>query len=137
MGRKKKVVEAPKTEEQKLEEAKPEERKEDVVTLKQMPLVAPDLPTGEIKATVIPMFPEPEKPVSLDWLRDEGKKWAEECGLRPPFMLTGPDRVDYPRYGYGYSMTVKEETGKGRLGTARFNQFGERSYWSIDGIVTG
>lgn len=137
MGRKKKAVEPSKTDEQKPEEAKSEVRKEEVVIMKQMPLVAPELPTGEIKATVTPMFREPEKPVSLEWLREEGKKWAEECGLRPPFMVTGPDRVDYPRYGYGYAMTVKEETGKGRLGTARFDQFGERSYWSIDGIVTG
>lgn len=78
-----------------------------------------------------------ESPVFLEKIRVDAIEWASECGLKPPFMVNGPDRVNYPRYGHGYVLTIKEETGRERLGSARFNSDGARTYWSLDGIVTG
>lgn len=99
---------------------------------------------------VPPMFPSPEPPpappkvepvpeviVSLDAVREDGIKWAMECGLKPPFLVSGPEREDFPKHGHGYTMTISEQQGKGRLGSARYTHQGKRSYWSIDGIVTG
>lgn len=120
MGRKKKV-----------EETKP---------MEQMPLVVPiDSVAKPPMNGSAPAVGEMtiEIPISLDKVREEGIRWAEECGFKQPFNVQGPDRVNYPRYGYGYQMTVKETMGKGRLGSARFTSSGVRSYWSIDGIVTG
>lgn len=102
--------------------------------MEQIPLVVPIAPDGVAPSNVVS---SPEIQISLEALREDGKKWAEECGLKPPFNVQGPDRIDYPQRGYGYQMTVREAGGKQRLGSARFTSAGVRSYWSIDGIVTG
>lgn len=64
-------------------------------------------------------------------------EWAKECGLKSPFTVGGPERVNYPRYGHGYVVTIREDTGKQRQGSARFTSDGAQSYWCLDGIVTG
>lgn len=92
-------------------------------------------------ATVLTTVPENgrsnETPAFMAEIRTKGVEWAEECGLRPPFSVSGPDRIDYPRHGHGYVVTVQEKTGKCRLGSARFTSEGVRSYWSLDTLITG
>lgn len=66
--------------------------------------------------------------------------WAIECGLRGPFDLAGPDKVDYPQHGYGFVVLVSELNpykpgARVRMGTARFTDQGERAMWTIDGSV--
>jgi hypothetical protein len=80
---------------------------------------------------------EVESPEFLEKIRADAIRWAKDCGLSPPFTVGGPERVSYPRSGYGYVVTLKEEKGKERLGSARFNSSGAPTYWSVDGIVTG
>lgn len=78
--------------------------------------------------------PPPAPPPSLDEIRAAAVEWATRSGLRPPFTVTGPDRVDFPQHGHGYLVLIQERTGKRcRLGTARFTSEGQPSYWSIDG----
>lgn len=120
MGRKKKVVEEQKA-------------------MTQMPLApaTPEVKAPEVEAPPSNVVTAPEIPVSLDAIRDDAVAWAVECGFKGDFMVNGPDRVDYPQSGYGYVVVIKEQTGKQRMGSARFTSAGVRSYWSIDGIVTG
>lgn len=94
---------------------------------KEKPVIAPvDTWT---KAEEIPV-------VDLVALTKEAAAWAEECGIKSP-LVTGPTREDFPRYGFGYSFTIREGVGKGRMATARYTSRGERSFWTMDGIVTG
>src|SRR6266852_2725735 len=76
-------------------------------------------------------------PAFLEKVRVDAIEWAKECGLKPPFAVDGPERVNYPRQGHGYVVTIREDTGKRRQGSARFTSEGAPSYWSLDGIVTG
>ena len=78
-----------------------------------------------------------ESPALMATIKARAVEVAKECGLKEPFLLGGPDRVDYPVRGHGYVVTVKEETGRGRMGTARFNSEGEHRYWSQDTLITG
>jgi hypothetical protein len=80
-------------------------------------------------------FVEPP-PVPFEKLKKDAEAWAIECGL-PKVLVHEPVREDYPRYGFGYVMHVMEVAGKGRKATARYTCKGERSYWTIDGMVTG
>ena len=73
----------------------------------------------------------------MEKIRADAIRWARECGLSPPFTVSGPERVDYPREGHGYVVTLEEREGRERLGSARFNSTGATTYWSLDGIVTG
>lgn len=73
----------------------------------------------------------------LETVRVDAIQWAKECGLAPPFTVNGPERVTFSREGHGYVVTIREDTGKQRQGSARFNSKGEPTYWSLDGIVTG
>lgn len=100
-------------------------------------LVPPMFPSDELPPPPPKAEPVPEVIVSLDAVREDGIQWATECGLKPPFTVNGPEREDFRVQGHGYTMTISEQTGKGRLGTARYTHQGKRSYWSIDGIVTG
>jgi hypothetical protein len=90
-----------------------------------------------------PLSPPPdiqvkiESPAFLEKVRSDAIEGAKECGLRPPFLVDGPERMNDPRDGHGDVLTIKEEAGKQRLGPARFNSDGARTYWSLDGIVTG
>lgn len=117
----------------------------------QMSLVTPDTdpqkpaPPPEVPSEpaffapqdgVATAVPEPPSP-SMDALLKAAITWAQECGLNGPFNVTGPERVDYPRHGHGYAVTVKEQTGKGRMGTARFTAEGKTSYWSMDTFTSG
>lgn len=87
--------------------------------------------------------PPPNDPAQIEWpafldkIRVEAIEWAKGCGLKPPFTVNGPERVDYRKEGHGYVVTIEEETGKQRLGSARFNSNGTPTYWCLDGIVTG
>lgn len=68
------------------------------------------------------------------------EEWAVECGLRGPFRLGIPEKVAYPQYGFGYVVLVTEENphkpgAKVRMGSARFNEKGERTMWTLDGSV--
>ncbi len=78
-----------------------------------------------------------ESPEFLEKVRVDAIQWAKQCGLKPPFTVNGPERVAFPREGHGYVVTLREETGKQRLGSARFNSKGASTHWSLDGIVTG
>lgn len=59
-------------------------------------------------------------------------EWAVECGLKKEFTLTGPERIDYPKHGHGYSVTVQEREGFQRMATARFTAAGQRNLWTMD-----
>ena len=61
-------------------------------------------------------------PAFLEKVRVDAIEWAKECGLKPPFTVDGPERVNYSRYGHGYVVTIREDTGKRRLGSARFSR---------------
>jgi hypothetical protein len=80
-------------------------------------------------------FVEPP-PIPPEKLRKDAEAWAIECGL-PKVRVHDPIREDYPRYGFGYVMQIMEVGGKDRKATARYTCKGERSYWTIDGMVTG
>lgn len=69
-------------------------------------------------------------------LQKDAEKWAEECGLRK-VIANGPSREDYPRYGFGFVFQIRETSGKERMATARYTCRGERSFWTLDGAVTG
>jgi len=114
MGRKKKV-------------AAPEQKKEEKTVQTAPDLVAPPPQNGQTQDT----------PEFLATIKARAVEVAKECGLREPFLLGGPDRIDYPQHGHGYIVTVKEQAGKGRMGSARFNSEGEHRYWSQDSLITG
>lgn len=75
-------------------------------------------------------------PVDLVQLRKDAEAWAKECGLGP-MTLRGPDREDFPRFGFGYNFQIMEISGKKRMATARYTSKGLRNYWSMDSLVTG
>lgn len=79
--------------------------------------------------------PEPEP--DMEEILKDAERWAAESGLKPPFMLTGPERTPYPQRGHGYMVTVHEKAGRCRMGTARFSSSGRRSMWTIDGAYAG
>jgi hypothetical protein len=122
---------------------------EETKPLKQGDLFASNEPQAQPSAPPIstpPAAPAPlptsdptkiESPAFLEKIRADATLWAKECGLKPPFIVNGPERMNYPKMGHGYVVTIKEETGKERLGSARFNSNGAPTYWSLDGIVTG
>lgn len=89
-------------------------------------------------ASVISEAP-PQAPPAEQLLRD-AEAWAAECGLTRPFTLTGPEKVEYPRAGFGYTVLVNEQEAPGRrratrMGTAKFDAQGRRAMWTIDGMV--
>jgi hypothetical protein len=70
----------------------------------------------------------------MEVLRATAIQWATECGLRPPFTVNGPEKVDYPQYGHGYVVHITEQRpGKSRMGTARLTSEGNPAFWSLDG----
>jgi len=75
-------------------------------------------------------------PVDPALLKKDVEKWAQECGLGN-IRADGPNREDYPYYGFGYSFQIQEIAGKQRKASARYTSSGQRSFWTIDGIVTG
>lgn len=78
----------------------------------------------------------PPPPIDSLVLQQDVEKWAQECGLGK-IRAAGPTREDYPRFGFGYSFQIQEISGKERKASARYTCRGERSFWTIDGIVTG
>lgn len=67
-------------------------------------------------------------------LRLEAEKWANECGLIK-VTVQGPNREDFPRYGFGYAFQIMETAGKQRRATARFTSTGLRNMWTLDGAA--
>ena len=63
---------------------------------------------------------------------ERAAEWAIECGLKKEFTLTGPERIDYPKHGHGYAVTVQEREGLQRMATARFTAGGQRNLWTMD-----
>lgn len=102
---------------------------------KEVPVIAPS-PTIEMAAAKFLENPPP--PVDLVKLRQDAAQWAGECGLLNAVAGVGV-REDYPRYGFGYVFHIngKTRSGKDCMGTARYTCRGERSFWTIDGMVTG
>lgn len=80
--------------------------------------------------------PDPPRP-DFDELLKSAREWAVECGLKPPFTMNGPEEVPCRLYGRNYVVTVHEDGGKNRMGTARFNSEGRRAMWTIDGTYAG
>ena len=80
----------------------------------------------------------PKPAVDLGALRVNAQKWAEECGLKN-VAVSQATREEYNRYGYGFIFAIRGQsgTGKDRMATARYTYKGERSFWSMDGMVTG
>jgi len=128
---------------------KRKKRAKETQPAEQAQLFAPDEPQARPSALPNPTPPDPLAPplpgdpakgdsmAFLDKIRADAILWAQECGLKPPFTVNGPERVAFPKEGHGYVVTIKEETGKQRLGSARFNSNGAPSYWSLDGIEAG
>lgn len=77
--------------------------------------------------------------VELDMvkLKEDARQWAVECGLKEPFVIDEPVKEPFPKFGHGYSIRINEMKGKERMATARYTHAGKRSYWSVDGLVTG
>lgn len=94
---------------------------------KEPPVIAPAAPPVT--------FVEPP-PIPSEKLMKDAEAWAIECGL-PKVIVRDPIRESYPRYGFGYVMQIMEVGGKDRKATARYTCHGQRSYWTIDGMVTG
>lgn len=67
----------------------------------------------------------------------DAEEWATVNGLKGPFRLDGPDRQDFPKRGYGYVVQVREQGGKQRMVTLRYTNDGKRSFWQMDGMITG
>jgi hypothetical protein len=107
----------------------------------QPPALASPPPTPTPPAVLAPPPPNDqakfESPAFLEKVRRDATLWAQECGLKPPFTVNGPERVNFSKGGHGYEVTIKEDSGKQRQGSARFNSKGASTYWSLDGIVTG
>ncbi len=78
-----------------------------------------------------------EDQATLAKIKEDAGKWAVECGLNSDLHMTGPSIEKYPKSGYGYVVNVKERSGKGRMGTARYDKKAVRSFWTIDGMITG
>lgn len=91
----------------------------------------------EIPLTMVDVGPciVPDHSVFLVGTRERAVAWAKRAGLKPPFTVTGPDRVNYPEKGHGYVVLIQEETGKRRMGTARFTSSGNESLWTVDGVM--
>lgn len=99
----------------------------------------PDVPAPAAAAPVRTP-PQPPSPPSMDTVKQQAIEWATKCGLRPPFAVNGPEKVDYPQWGHGYVVHLQETlptNGRCRMGTARFTWDGTPSYWSVDGGPVG
>lgn len=58
--------------------------------------------------------------------------YADENGLRGKIRVSDVKRVDYPRHGYGYQVTVQEENGKGRMASVHFTSELQPAMWTLD-----
>jgi hypothetical protein len=67
----------------------------------------------------------------------DAQEWAIECGFRGEFRIDGPNLERFPRYGHGYVFTIRELQGKQRMATAKYTKDGMRSFWQMDGMITG
>lgn len=89
-----------------------------------------------VMETIINRDPEKIPAVDHDALRKDAQAWAQECGLAE-VRVAGPDREDFPQYGFGYIFQITEISGKQRRATARYSSQGLRNFWSMDSLVTG
>lgn len=104
----------------------------------EAPVMTPVAPLGiapvnRKKQVHEPPYVPAVQPPSIDAIRKMAMQWAESCGLRPPFMVSGPDREDYPRHGHGFVVKIQEQSGRNTMGTARFTETGKPSMWTVDG----
>lgn len=100
-------------------------------------------PKKEKKAPAVPNVPavipieETSPVISMDWIQKDVMSWAKDCGMKDPLYCEGPTKENFPQRGYGFVFIVQEKVGKQKMATARYDARGRRSYWSMDGIVTG
>lgn len=73
----------------------------------------------------------PDPPAAM--LKTEAESMARDCGLTGELVLQEPERVEYPQYGHGYVVIVREKNGHQRSGTVRLTCEGKRNCWSMDG----
>jgi hypothetical protein len=94
--------------------------------VEQVSLVMPIPPGGDRPS--VPSLPAAR-------LKAEAESMAKECGLTGELYVQEPERVEYPKYGHGYVVVVREKNGLERSGTVRLTSEGKKSYWSMDGNV--
>lgn len=63
--------------------------------------------------------------------------YAAECGLKGELDMGTPTCVRYPIHGHGWTITLRERTGKGLMGTVRCDQAGRPVYWTMDSAGLG
>jgi len=97
---------------------------------KEAPVIAP------AAQVVAERTEELTPPIDHVALRQDVEKWATDCGLGK-VTVSGPQREDFPRHGFGYVFQVREISGKERMATARYTSLGKRSFWTLDGMITG
>jgi hypothetical protein len=76
------------------------------------------------------------EPVVREILKD-AEEWGTECGLKGSLRMDGPHVEKHPRCGHGYVLNIRELDGKQRMATAKYTQDGKRSFWQMDGMITG
>jgi hypothetical protein len=81
---------------------------------------------------ITPATPAVDGP-RLELIRERALSWARENGLKGELDAQGPERVNYPVWGHGYVVTLRERDGQQRLATARFDHEGNPSFWTMDG----
>ena len=75
-----------------------------------------------------PLLFEPRPP---DDLLDRARRWAAENGLVGDLNAEWA-LVRYPVEGHGFVVTLQERTGAQRTATARFDQAGNPTMWTLD-----
>lgn len=94
-----------------------------------------ETPVIATAAPPVVKFVEPP-PVPPQVLKKDAEAFAIECGLSN-VSVQDPAREEYPQYGFGYVVQVMERGGKERRATVKYTAHGKRSYWQMDGMVTG
>jgi len=79
--------------------------------------------------------PAPPEPIP-ETLMEDAVRWAIDSKLASPLDVSRPERIDYPVSGHGYSIVIREQEGKQRLATAKFNADGSRALWTMDNAGT-
>ena len=96
---------------------------------------------GAMKCPPEPVVPSPPPPPAeppelsperLAELRTEAGMWALRNGFRGVVVVDEPVKVQYPRWGHGWAVSVREEGGEQRGASCRFDASGRPTYWTMD-----